>query len=143
MPQRKLRDVIKGKTLYTADPDNTIFEAAQFMSENNIGAVVITEDKALVGIFTERDLLNRVVAKGLDVKKTKVSEVMTTDVISLDENKPFLHALLVMHEETFRHVPVLRNSIPVGIVSARDALGVEWTEYKIDAEKANRIAEIL
>jgi signal-transduction protein with cAMP-binding, CBS, and nucleotidyltransferase domain len=113
------------------------------MREKGVGSVVIEEKGQLAGIFTERDLLNRVVAAGKNPEKTALSDVMTKDVMGLEGDKPLLHALHLMHQNAFRHVPVLENGRPIGMVSARDALGIEWQQFQREVKLADDIAEIL
>ncbi|MCE4628630.1 MAG: CBS domain-containing protein [Desulfurococcales archaeon] len=103
-------------------PDNTVADAIRVMAEHNIGAVVIVDDKFRpIGIFTERDLLIKVCAKGLDPKSVKLEEVMTKDPVTISEDTPALQALEIMMNFGFRHLPVVdENGILVGVVSIRD-----------------------
>lgn len=103
-------------------PDNTVADAIRVMAEHNIGAVVIVDDKFRpIGIFTERDLLIKVCAKGLDPEKVKLEEVMTRDPVTITEDTPALQALEIMMNFGFRHLPVVdENGILVGVVSIRD-----------------------
>jgi len=121
----------------------TVLEAAQAMKANGVGSVVVEQGDALVGIFTERDLMNRVVAAELDVATTVLDQVMTHDVVGLESDKPLSHALHLMHQHGFRHVPVLAQGKPVGMVSSRDALGIEWQQFERELKIADDIAEIL
>lgn len=143
MPTRKLHTVVSQRPLVVAKPTMSVFEAAVAMREKGVGSVVIEEKGQLAGIFTERDLLNRVVASGKNPEKTALSDVMTKDVMGLEGDKPLLHALHLMHQNAFRHVPVLENGRPIGMVSARDALGIEWQQFQREVKLADDIAEIL
>ena len=100
----------------------SVREAAQLMASEKIGALPVVREGRLIGIFTERDALVRVLARGLDPDKTPVSEVMTADPITIDARRPFKHALQMMVNGGFRHVPVVESGSVVGVVSARDAL---------------------
>ncbi|MBP8134345.1 MAG: CBS domain-containing protein, partial [Zoogloea sp.] len=101
-------------------------------------------DKGLLtGLFTERDVLNRVVAKGLDPDKTPLSAVMTEKQLTATADKPLSHALHMMFEGGFRHVPVVENGKPVGMVSARNALGLEICQFEKELKERDHIAEIL
>jgi CBS domain-containing protein len=91
---------------------------------------------ALIGIFTERDIVFRVVAAGRDPKATRLAEVMTPQPQTINPNEPFLRALRIMHEGGFRHLPVVENNWPLGVVSARDALDDDLHELR--AELAQR-----
>ena len=97
----------------------------------------------IAGIFTERDAIVRVLADGLDPAHTKLSRVMTKDPFTITADKPFAHALILMRERGFRHVPVVEGGRPVGMVSIRDALGIELEELEADLLQRERVAEIL
>lgn len=143
MPTRTLQSIVSQRSLVIGKPTMSVYDAAVAMREKDVGSVIIEENGQLVGIFTERDLLNRVVAVGKDPAKTSLSEVMTRDVIGLEGDKPLSHALHLMHQNTFRHVPVLEQGKPIGMVSARDALGIEWQQFQREMKLADDIAEIL
>jgi len=103
-------------------PTDTVADAIRVMADHNIGAVIIVDDRFRpIGIFTERDLLIKVCAKGLDPAKVKLEEVMTRDPITIKEDTPALQALEIMMNFGFRHLPVVDdNGILVGVVSIRD-----------------------
>jgi len=126
-----------------ASPETSVLDAARAMRDKGVGSVLIEAHQTLVGIFTERDLMNRVVAAGLSAADTTLAQVMTAEVIGLEGDKPLSHALHLMHQHGFRHVPVLEQGRPVGIVSARDALGIEWQQFERELKLADDIAEIL
>lgn len=132
MPRRTIRDVIAGRPLVTGKAGMTVRAACQLMAEKKIGAVLIVEQPRIVGIFTERDALNKVLAGGLDPDKTLLAEVMVADPQTITPDKPLAFALYLMAEGGFRHVPVVdENGRPLGMLSARDALG----EDIIDVER--------
>ena len=143
MPHRKLKAVVSHRPLVIADPGTNVLSAVKAMREKGVGSVLVTEAGHLVGIFTERDLMNRVIADELVPSDTLLSQVMTEKVIGLEADKPLSHALHLMHQHGFRHVPVLEQGVPVGIVSARDALGIEWQDFERELKLADDIAEIL
>ncbi|MFZ9649623.1 MAG: CBS domain-containing protein [Fluviibacter sp.] len=143
MPHRKLKTVVSHRPLVIADPGTSVLAAVKAMREKGVGSVLVTEAGHLVGIFTERDLMNRVIADELVPSNTLLSQVMTEKVIGLEADKPLSHALHLMHQHGFRHVPVLEQGVPVGIVSARDALGIEWQDFERELKLADDIAEIL
>ena len=143
MPHRKLKTVVSHRPLVIADPGTSVLAAVKSMREKGVGSVLVTEAGHLVGIFTERDLMNRVIADELVPSDTLLSQVMTEKVIGLEADKPLSHALHLMHQHGFRHVPVLEQGVPVGIVSARDALGIEWQDFERELKLADDIAEIL
>jgi CBS domain-containing protein len=105
------------------------------MAKKNVGAVMVVENERLVGIFTERDLLVRVVARGLDAHATQLAEVMTRAPQTIDPDKPYGYALLVMHEKGFRHLPVVESGKPIGIVSSRTAMDPELEEFTVEESR--------
>ena len=144
MPQRPIRNLIAGQKILTATGETTVGEAARLMKKMTVGAVmVVRDDGALAGIFTERDALFRVLAEGRDPKTTPLGEVMTPHPQTISPDKPFGHAMLMMYDGGFRHVPVIENGRPVGMVSARDALGPELEEFESEMKRRTRIGEIL
>ncbi|TYC60799.1 CBS domain-containing protein [Zoogloea oleivorans] len=144
MPNRTLRQVIEGQTITSALADTSVRAAAVAMANQQVGAILVVDDKGLLtGLFTERDVLNRVVAKGLDPDKTPLSAVMTEKLLTATADKPLSHALHMMFEGGFRHVPVVENGKPVGMVSARNALGLEICQFEKELKERDHIAEIL
>jgi signal-transduction protein with cAMP-binding, CBS, and nucleotidyltransferase domain len=144
MPQRPVRSIIARQKILTAAAEITVAEATRLMKKRTLGAVMIVDDHGqLLGIFTERDAVFRVLADGRDPKTTKLSEVMTAHPQTIAPDKPFGHALLMMYEGGFRHVPVVENGKPIGMVSARDALGPELQEFESEVQRRTRIGEIL
>jgi len=121
--------------LLTAVPEMTVGAAARLMAQRGVGAVMVVEDQKLVGIFTERDAVFRVIAQGRDVQTTRLGEVMTPAPITVDPDKSFGYALLLMHEKGFRHMPVLDGGRLVGIVSARNALDPDLEEFIHEANR--------
>jgi CBS domain-containing protein len=144
MSQRPIRSIIAGQKIVTAPPDSSVATAARLMKKNKVGAVLVVDHNGrLAGIFTERDALFRVVADARDPKATHLSEVMTAHPRTISADRPFGHALLMMYDGSFRHVPVVEDDRPVGMVSARDALGPEIQEFDSEIERRTRIQEIL
>lgn len=129
MTARTIRDVINEQDLLTAEASMTVGDAARVMRERRVGAILIVEDGALAGIFTERDALFRVVAEGLDANGTSVADVMTADPVTIAPDKAFAAALEIMHTGQFRHVPVVEDGRPIGMVSSRDAMGPELEQF--------------
>lgn len=144
MPNRTLRQVVTGQTLVSALPDTTVRAAAVAMAGQSVGAIMIVDETGrLIGLFTERDLLNRVVARGLDPETTLLASVMTDKLQTAPPDKPLGHALHLMFEGGFRHVPVVEDGRPVGMVSARNALGLEIHQFEKELKERDHIAEIL
>lgn len=143
MSNRPISHVIEHQKLLTSNTKVTVSEIAMQMKLHRVGAAMIVEDGRLVGIFTERDALFRVIAEGLDPQTTLLSEVMTPHPQTITPNKPLGHALHMMYEGGFRHVPVVDNGHILGIVSARDALGSEISAFESDLIQREHIEEIL
>jgi CBS domain-containing protein len=130
---------MKRRKFLMAPPETTVSKAAKLMADKNVGAVMVVENERLVGIFTERDAVFRVMARGRDAQTTQLADVMTTPTLTVDPDKTFGYALLMMHENGFRHVPVIENGKPIGIVSARNALDPEMEEFVSEAQRRQHI----
>lgn len=143
MPSRTIRKVIENQQNLWGPGHLTVREAACLMTEKKVGAILIVEADALIGIFTERDLLNRVVATRLDPDTTPLTQVMTPDPITIHPDKPFAHALHMMYEGCFRHLPVAEDGRPVGMVSVRDALGPELVEFESELVRRDELTELI
>jgi CBS domain-containing protein len=135
MYSMRVKSVMERKKRLVAKPDITVAKAAKLMAQKNVGAVMVVEGRRLVGIFTERDALTRVIAQGRDPAVTTIGEVMTPDPVSVEPNEIFGRALLLMHDHGFRHVPVVENGEPVGIVSSRSALDPEMEEFTAETQR--------
>jgi CBS domain-containing protein len=105
------------------------------MARKNVGAIAVMKRGHIVGIFTERDIVFRVVARGLDLNTTCVADVMTQSVYTIDADEPFGSALLIMHDNRFRHLPVVDKDKLVGMVSARIALDPELEDFVFEARR--------
>ncbi len=124
----KVYDLIKDNETHTITADQSVLEAAREMVTSNIGAVPVLRDGELVGIFSERDIMKRVVAAGLDPARTRVSEVMTADPLTVDIREGIEHCMVLMKQHGFRHLPVCDGKKLKGIVSLRDILLRDLTE---------------
>src|ERR671929_1395265 len=107
--ERTIRQIIEGQQPITAAADMTVSEAARLMKERNIGALMVVESEKLVGVFTERDGLFRVLAEGVKPDATPLGQVMTPNPRTIDPNAGFTLALQMMHDGRFRHLPVVEN----------------------------------
>jgi CBS domain-containing protein len=143
MPNRPVSQLVKNQRILTATATMSVADAAAGMRDAKVGAIMVVSGPRLVGIFTERDALYRVVAAGKDPKHTELGEVMTADPIAITPDKPFSHALHIMYDSGFRHVPVVENGRPIGMVSARDALGPEMEQFEAELNEREHITEIL
>jgi CBS domain-containing protein len=108
--------------LVTAKADETVAHAAWSMGRNGVGAVLVIEGGELSGILTERDVVARVVAEGRDPTATKVAEVATTKLVTVDAGASVRHCAELLRDENIRHLPVLKDGRPAGILSSRDFL---------------------
>ncbi len=143
MPTRPIRDVIRSRKLVSAPPGMSVGEASRLMAREQVGALAVVEGERLLGIFTERDALFRVLAHALEPESTALAEVMTADPVTVEAGRPLNHALHLMFEGGFRHVPVTENGRVVGVVSARDALGPEITQFERELERRDDLSEKL
>ena len=143
MPDRIIRDVIKARKAVTTSSHTTIADATRLMREHHIGALMIVDEGHLVGVFTERDVVYRVIAADKDPKTTRVATAMTKKPQTIGADRPLGHALHLMYEGGFRHVPVVDKGHPVGMVSARDALGPDLAQFQSDLIDRDHIGEIL
>lgn len=113
-------DLVKNRKVFSLDADRTVLEASRYMMEHNIGAVPVMRDGALVGIFSERDIMNRVVAAGRMPGTTKIAEVMTSNPKTIGVQETIDNCLFVMREFGFRHLLIVDGSELKGLVSLRD-----------------------
>ena len=139
MLSEPIRNVMERKRLVMAPPETSVSAAARLMAANRVGAVMVIEGTRLVGIFTERDVVFRVIAEQRDVETTRLAEVMTPAPVTVSPQESFGYALILMHENGFRHVPVVENGEPVGMVSARNALDPDLEEFESEARRRESI----
>src|SRR5512135_1936973 len=102
MFSQRIKDVMDPKRLLMAPPETSVRKAAKMMAKRQAGAVVVVAGEKLLGIFTERDAVNRIIAQGRDPQTTRLLDVMTTAPKTVDQNRSFGYALLIMHENGFR-----------------------------------------
>lgn len=145
MPYRLVSEVIEGQKCLTVSARTSVRQAAQFMKAHHVSALlVVGATKMLIGICTERDLVFDVIADGLDPDQTSVSVVMTPNPLALTADKPFGHALHMMYEGGFRHVPVVDDmGKPIGMLSARDALASDALSFDADLIRREEITVAL
>src|SRR5688500_6526430 len=141
--ERPVRSIIGDQKPVTANADMTVTAAARVMKEQRVGALLVIREGRLAGIFTERDALFRVIAENRDPAKKRIADVMTANPRTIAPDRPFGHALHMMYEGGFRHVPVVDNVRPLGVVSTRDALGPDIQQSMAELDKRAHIGEIL
>lgn len=140
MKRKIVPDIVQGQELWTLPPATNLQVAVEHMAERRIGAVMIVQGGKLTGIFSERDLLTRVVAKGRDPKNLMLSEVMTADPITVKPNDTASAALDLMRDGGFRHLPVAEaDGKPVGMVSIRDLYAAVAESLREELEQRDEI----
>jgi CBS domain-containing protein len=122
---RQIGEIIEGRSLVHAQPADRVRDVARKMSDRNVGAIAILDGGILVGIFSERDMLTRVVAEGRNPDYTRVDDVMTKDLIVGAPADDINDALQKMHATNCRHLPVVQGGSLVGMISIRDLLRVD------------------
>lgn len=140
MPTRPISQILRAQRLVTAAPGMSVREAARLMAAEKKGALPVVEDGRLLGIFTERDAVFRVLAHGLDPDTTTLAQVMTPDPVTVAADRPLNHALHLMYEGGFRHIPAVADGRVVGVVSTRDALGLEITQFENELQEREILA---
>ncbi len=138
MDRKIVPDLVKDQDLATLAPEATVREAVDLMRERRIGAILVTKADGLVGIFTERDLLNRVVGEKLDPDTTKLSEVMTNNPDRIGPNDRCRTALDLMQSKGYRHLPVVDGETVVGVLSVRDLFNAvrQDLEHEVKEQQA-------
>jgi CBS domain-containing protein len=126
---------LKGHEVIAVQPADTVLQAANLMNQRNIGGVVVLEGDRLVGIFTERDVLRRVVAPGLDPATTPVAEVMTAPVINCPPELSVDDCATLMTTRAVRHLPVHDGTGLTGLVTIRDLLAHKVSEQQATLEQ--------
>jgi CBS domain-containing protein len=130
---KQIAELIEGQTLQVIEPEWNVRKAAEHMAEWNIGAVAVVDAGCLAGIFSERDIMRRVVARGLDPSATSVSAVMSKDLVVAEPTEGVDSALQKMHSIGSRHLPVVDHGKLVGMISIRDLLEVDDQQQRAKA----------
>ena len=118
-----LQQILKQKEnddIWSVPPTNTVFEAIQVMADKRAGALMVMDGTKLEGVISERDYAREVIIKGRSSKKTLVSEIMSSNVITVAPTDSVQNALEVMTEHHIRHLPIVDNTTVVGVVSIGD-----------------------
>ena len=123
-----ISEMVSNQDTYRADSSQSVLDVVKAMVSRNIGAVPVLRDGLLVGIFSERDLMSRVVAEGLDPRATKVGQVMTQDPLTISPTDSPENCMLLMRRHGFRHLPICDGARLVAVISLRDLLLHDLTE---------------
>ena len=138
---RKMSDFVRDQNPLMLPPDATVMQAARHMSERRVGAVLVTEgDRELVGIFTGRDAVSRVLAEGKDPAATTLDQVMTYNPDTMTPSHSAIEALRLMQDAHCRHLPIVHGGKVVGIVSRGDFRGLEQDRLDEETGLWERIA---
>src|SRR3954467_11632351 len=124
LAQRSLKQILAAKTraLWTVGPGDNARSAMQLMADKNIGLLVVMENRAIVGVVSERDCVRRLILAGKSPEATPVADIMVRNVVKADIANTFADCLKLMHEHHIRHLPVIENGDVVGVISVRDLL---------------------
>jgi CBS domain-containing protein len=133
---KKLRDIMRPGFLFTVQPDDTVSDAVRIMSANNVGIVSVLDGGALVGVFSERDVVRRIVDRRRDPVLTRVHDVMTRDIVVADADDDCESAMRLMDQANIRHLPVVSGGRLLSMLSIRDLLRVDL------ADKSEQISHL-
>jgi len=136
---KRIAELIEGHPLFHIDSTESVLAAARQMTDRNVGAMAVLDHGALVGIFSERDLMARVVAAGLNPESTAVSAVMTRELVVADPVDDVDSALRKMNTLGCRHLPVVTGGNIVGMISIRDLLQVDGDTSRARATFLNEL----
>ncbi len=125
---KKVRDIMRPYFLFVVQRDATVAEAVRLMASNNVGIVNVLAGERLIGVFSERDVVQRVVDRGLDPARTAVGDVMTTEIVVADADEDYQSAMHKMDQANVRHLPVVREGHLLSMISIRDLIRVELRE---------------
>jgi CBS domain-containing protein len=119
-----VRDIIrkKGGEIWSVAPKVSVYDAMEMMAEKNVGALLVMKEQKIVGIASERDFVRKVELQNKSSRETAMSEIMTSDVISIQANEPLEECMEKMIERNIRHLPVYDGEKLLGLISVRDVL---------------------
>ncbi|MES9825613.1 MAG: CBS domain-containing protein [Candidatus Thiodiazotropha endolucinida] len=128
----------KGYDIETINPNATVFEALQSMADNEIGSLVVVENKKIVGLFSERDYARNIILKGRTSKETRVKEIMSSQVLVVNPEQTTEECMAIMTEKRIRHLPVMKDKELVGIISIGDLVKAIIEEQQFVIEQLVR-----
>ena len=127
----RIQDVIRGRDLFSVQVNQSVADVARRMADLRVGAILVLDGEELRGLFSERDLMTRVVVEGRNPETTPVSSVMSTNLATIDESATLDDALECMNQNSCRHLPVMSGTRVTGFLSMRDLMNFEL-EIKIE-----------
>lgn len=129
-----IKDIIKGRDIHTVESGSTVKSAVNYMAEKGVGLVPVMKDGKLVGVFSERDLVKRVISQDKDINTTLVDDVMSTNLVIAKIDETTEQAMAKMKEAKTRHILVIDNDKLVGVLSVRDLLEIDLNQCKTTVE---------
>ena len=122
---KKLRDIMRYGFLFMVQRNALVADAVRMMATHNVGIVAVLDGDKLVGVFSERDVVRRVVDRGLDPARTPVGDVMTTEIVVADVDDDYQSAMRKMDQANIRHLPVVSEGRLLSMISIRDLMRVD------------------
>jgi CBS domain-containing protein len=134
---KTIKELLEQNSLHTVNTDSSVYDAVMFMAEKGIGLVPVLKAGKLFGVFSERDLVKRVISQGKDLKQTKIEDVMTTNLVISSIDEPYQSVLMKMTDAKIRHILIIENNELVGVLSMRDLLEIDVSAQKETVEVLN------
>ncbi len=134
---KTIRGLIEGKVVYSVPPEANVLEVARYMSEKRVGAIVVIEGDQVVGVFSERDLMERVVIRGRSPADVRVKEVMTRDLLTAGPDESYVDCMKKMQLRGCRHLPIVEGGQVIAMLSLRDLLKVEIEQMEEEIKWMN------
>lgn len=132
-----IKDILNGREVYTVQSGLSVKETANYMASKGVGLVPVMKGEKLIGVFSERDLVKRVIAKDNDLILTPVDDVMSTNLVIAKINESNEEVLAKMKEAKTRHILIIENEKLVGVLSVRDLLEIDLNQCKTTVEVLN------
>lgn len=142
MKRKLVPDIVKSQELILVPEDTPVSTVSKLMADKNIGAVLVVNHGALIGIVTERDLNNKVLSKDLDPSSVEVAKVMTRNPDTLPPDADAIEALTLMQSKHYRHLPITEGKRAVGIVSIRDLFKVAYEHLVEEVEFRDKMMKV-
>jgi len=132
-----IKDILQGREVFTVQSRSTIKDTVNYMASKGVGLVPVMKDEILIGVFSERDLVKRVISKDKDLNSTLVDDVMSTNLIIAKIDESNESVLAKMKEAKTRHILIIDNEKLVGVLSLRDLLEIDLNQCKTTVEVLN------